>query len=273
MDYSELKKLQKIELNIMQTVDAFCQKYNIRYSLYAGTALGAVRHSGFIPWDDDIDIAMERKEFNRFCQLWKKRSVQGYTLSCLQYDKDCATCHAKVHKDGTILLSDGEVEEVGNHGIWVDIFPLDRVGNRNNQKKVFRKAKELIILSRANTKSFNDSFSKKLVRGLIRSIPQKYRRRRILTLLRWLATNDELLKNENYSYVSLSATYAFKYRFSNSLTKKTVQIRFQDVEFDIWEDYDHMLTEIYGDYMQLPPESERVCKHNPVKISFGDGIE
>ena len=206
MDYSELKQLQMIELNILQAVTSFCQKYNIKYSLYAGTALGAVRHSGFIPWDDDIDIAMERKEFNRFCHLWKRHPIKGYTLSCLQYDKDCATCHAKVHKDGTIMLSNGEVEEVGNHGIWVDIFPLDRVGDQCNQKRVFRKAKELIILSRANTKSFNDSLSKKLVRGLIRIIPQKYRRRRILTLLRWLALNDESLKNEDFSYVSLSAT-------------------------------------------------------------------
>ena len=266
MRTDELKKLQKTELNILNMVDMFCSKYHIQYSLYAGTALGAVRHKGFIPWDDDIDIAMPREEYNRFCTLWKKHPVNGYTLSCLQYDDTCATCHAKVHKNNTILLGEGEVESIGHHGIWLDIFPLDKVGDKSNQQKVFRKATELILLSRANTRSTIDPLKKRIIRKIIIMIPKPIRRKRINYILNWLTKNDKSLSN--YKIVSLSATYAFRFRFPGDMTDQTEKIEFEGKKFDIYSKYDQMLSILYGDYMQLPPPNERVCTHHPVKLQW-----
>ncbi len=267
MNDNELKKLQSVEFDILKMIDAYCKKFNIQYSLYAGTALGAVRHKGFIPWDDDVDIAMTREEFNQFCHLWKKHPVAGYTLSCLQYDDFCAVCHAKVHKDGTVLLSKGDIESIGHHGIWLDIFPLDKVGDRKNQKAVFRKATELVLIARANTRSTLDSLQKKTARKLTALIPKSVRRKRIRKILRWLAENNKHLVS-NYKIVSLSAIYAFQYRFPEEMTKKIEQIEFNGHKFDIYSEYDQMLSIMYGDYMKLPPEHERVCTHNPVKIVF-----
>lgn len=267
MNNNELKKLQSVEFEILKMIDEYCKKFNVQYSLYAGTALGAVRHKGFIPWDDDVDIAMERDEFNRFCYLWKKHPVTGYTLSCLQYDESCAVCHAKVHKDNTVLLSKGEIESIGHHGIWLDIFPLDRVGDQYNQKTVFRKATELIILARANTRSTIDTPQKRIVRGIISLIPKSIRRKRIRKILKWITENNRK-QVSNYNVVDLSATYVFNYKFPEGMTEQTRKIEFNGYDFTIYNDYDQMLSTLYGNYMQLPPEKERVYTHNPVKLQF-----
>lgn len=266
MEKKDLIRLQEVEFEILKIVDRFCSKYHIQYSLYAGTALGAVRHKGFIPWDDDVDIAMAREEYNRFCTLWKKHPVSGYTLSCLQYDDTCATCHAKVHKNNTILLSEGETESIGHHGIWLDIFPIDKVGDKKNQKKVFSKATELIFLTRANTRSTNDPLKKKAIRQILSLIPAPIRRKRIRHIIKWITENDKKLSS--YEMVSLSALYAFKYRFPQDMTDQTEKIEFNGSLFDIYSKYDQMLTIIYGEYMKLPPKDKRTCTHHPVKLQF-----
>ena len=267
MNESDLLKLQEVEFEMLKIIDEFCREYNIQYSLYAGTALGAVRHKGFIPWDDDIDIAMSRDYFNLFCSTWNHKPIEGYTLSCLQYDDDCATCHAKLHKDDTIYLSEGEIEEIGNHGIWIDIFPLDKVGDISNQKKVFFHAKVLLLLSRSNTRRNNDNFKIKTLRLVFAMIPKSIKRLLIDYNLRWMSNNNNQLKS-NYNLVSLSALYAFKYRFPSEMTEKFENIEFNGEDFCIFQDYKKMLSIIYGDYMILPPENERVLTHTPIKIKF-----
>lgn len=179
MNIEIIKKIQRTELEILIAIDIFCRDYNIMYSLYGGTAIGAIRHKGFIPWDDDIDIAMTRSEYNKFCNQWLKTPINGYYLETVLTDPHCSICHAKVRKDGTILLSEGEIESVGHHGIWVDIFPFDKV-TKENQKDVINEARKLIVLSRANVDNTNDGFKKKAVRNLTRTIyPEKKRRSEI----------------------------------------------------------------------------------------------
>lgn len=119
MNDHDLKILQEVELEILSVVDDFCKKHRIPYSLYAGTALGAVRHRGFIPWDDDVDIAMTRENLNKLILAWKKNPLSGYYLETCLDDPYCGTSHVKLRKDDTILLSKGEDETKGHHGIWL----------------------------------------------------------------------------------------------------------------------------------------------------------
>ena len=93
MDSELLKKLQETELEILIDIDDFCRKNNIKYSVYAGTLLGAVRHNGFIPWDDDIDIAMTRNEYRKFCNLFAEKPMNGYYFENYENDNYCGTCH------------------------------------------------------------------------------------------------------------------------------------------------------------------------------------
>ena len=106
MDRDLLRKLQKTELQILLDVDKFCRAHEIPYSLYGGTALGAVRHSGFIPWDDDLDIVMTRDNFNRFCAEWDREPLEGYCLQNTQTDINCGINHTKIRKMNTLFLAD-----------------------------------------------------------------------------------------------------------------------------------------------------------------------
>ena len=266
MDQTLLKKLQITELEILIKFDKFCSSHEIKYSLFAGTAIGAVRHKGFIPWDDDIDIVMTRKEYNRFIEAIADRPIEGLSVDSPELNENCSISHAKLIKNGTMLLSKGEYEDIGNHGIWVDIFPLDKVTDET-KKKVYKIGKQIILLTRARTKNKNDSIIKRVIRFLVGLIPSYVVKRRINNYLDELMENDQTT-NENYKWTELAATYTFKYLFDGDMMEKMHRTEYEGYEFLIVDDYDSMLRQMYGDYMKLPPESERQIKHQPVKIVF-----
>lgn len=260
-----LRELQKVELEILVEVDKFCKKHHIIYSLYAGTAIGAVRHHGYIPWDDDVDICMTRKELNRFRECWKQDPIPGYYFENCLDDPCCGTTHAKIRKEGTLFISLGDDESRGHHGIWIDIFPLEKIQTGWSTINVYWHAAVLNLLTRANICMLNDSLGKSLIRKAVRMIPYSFRKLIIQRLWQWASMNDIKISG-NYAWGSFSALYAFKYRFPSTLIDEIVPINFEGKSFSIYGNYDVMLRNIYGDYMKLPPVEERICKHNPVKI-------
>ena len=131
---SKLEQLHKTQLEILHVVDDVCREEDIRYSLYAGTLLGAVRHHGFIPWDDDIDICMARSEYDRFIDLWEEKAPAGYILQNKQNSPGVAFSFTKIRKDHTAFV---ETEwEIGRYhnGIYLDIFPIDRIPDGSLRK-------------------------------------------------------------------------------------------------------------------------------------------
>lgn len=266
IDNAVLRKLQETELNILTDLDKFCSEYDIKYSLFAGTAIGAVRHKGFIPWDDDIDIIMTRSEYTRFLKAYTQNPISGYSLDCPELNEECSISHAKLIKNGTLLLSEGEYENIGNHGIWVDIFPLDKVTD-NTSKKIFGIGKKIILLTRSRTKNRKDTLTKKVIRFLVRMVPRKLTQKKIDKCLEALNKND-LATTDNYKWTELAATYTFEYRFDEDMMDNIHRIEFEGKYFLIVDDYDSMLRQLYGDYMQLPPVEKQVAKHKPVKIVF-----
>ncbi|MEA4950693.1 MAG: LicD family protein, partial [Petrimonas sp.] len=122
-----LRKLQQTQLEIFKIIDSICRKHRISYSLYGGTLLGAVRHHGFIPWDDDLDIAMTRANFNQFREAWIEEKIDGYFFQEYENDPGFTRTFSKVRKGGTVFLGHDEVGKNYHHGIFVDIFPFDKV--------------------------------------------------------------------------------------------------------------------------------------------------
>lgn len=267
MDNDTLKQLQLVEFEMLKDIDAYCRKHDIKYSIYAGTMLGAVRHGGFIPWDDDIDIAMTRQEYSKFCECVKKNKIDGYIFCNYENDRNSLECHGKIRKEGTILLQIGEIESIGHHEIWIDVFPLDKIPlDQLHSSETAKIGRELVFLTRANGIKLNDSIKKKIVRKVIRAIPGRYRRmRKNAERLREL---DKII-TDNYEWASMSTLENIdKIRFPQEMLDSYSTLTFNGVDFMSFADYDGMLKLIYGDYMQLPPESQRVCSHAPVKFQF-----
>lgn len=133
-----LRRLQLTQLEILRVIDGICRKHNIKYSLYGGTILGAVRHEGFIPWDDDIDICMERSEYNRFLSIWNEENHEGYLLQSKDNEPRYMQTFCKVRKDHTTFLQD-EIEKNRYHtGIFVDIFPVDRISDNKIKQLLYK---------------------------------------------------------------------------------------------------------------------------------------
>ena len=267
LDTLTLRNMQKAELEIMRVIDQFCREYGISYSLYAGTAIGAVRHHGFIPWDDDIDICMTRAELNRFKKCWEQDPVEGYYFENCLDDRYCGIAHTKVRKEDSLFLSEGEDESKGHHGIWVDIFPLDKIQPGWDTRKCYFHALILNMLTRANVSMRNDSGSKRMVSKMLQLLPYPLRKVWIRHEWQWFTKHNEKVKG-HYDWADLSAVYMFKVRMPEKMMDEFISMNFEEISFSIFRLYDEMLRACYGDYMKLPPVEERVCGHKPAKVIF-----
>lgn len=267
MDDNKLKKLQAIELDILVIFDKFCREHDICYSLFAGTALGAVRHKGFIPWDDDVDVFMDLKNYDRFISLWRDNPVDGYYLQSSD-DENSHINHTKIRKDGTILASQNEMNSTEHHGIWIDIFPFYKVPTDEHKRKQFNRNAYIRILFTRNhipekastlikAAAFISRITPKSLKGMIRNGSEK--RLRVFDSL----TSD-------YEYEDISAAIWMNKYYPSTMFDEYTDISFNSRNFQIVSDYKKMLELKYGDYMQLPPLEERVCRHNPEIIDFGD---
>lgn len=268
MDKDIVRNLQLTELDILKVVDKFCKEHNIKYSLYAGTALGAVRHKGFIPWDDDVDIVMTRNEYEKFCEKWSKYPIEGYYFQNPNdySDRISNINHGKIRKDNTILLSEGEDLNDGHHGVWIDIFILDKVKDSFwGKKSIYLWGLVRAIFSRKEI-SYDVNGLVKAVFKVLNSVPYGMKKSIIKIANKKVKKYNNL--NLKYEWVDLSTITCFKIYFPKMLIEEYSQIKFEDSDLSIFKDYDKLLTLEYGNYMELPPVEERVCKHKPTKIKL-----
>jgi lipopolysaccharide cholinephosphotransferase len=251
-----LTELKRIILEILVFIDSFCKKNNIRYSLDGGTLLGAVRHKGFIPWDDDIDIMMPRPDYDRFISIFNDVSNK-YKIMCYETDKNVEFVFAKVFDTQTILYEYGADTEIG---IQVDVFPIDGFDIRRNiynYKKLLRLLKGIMAIKKYGRKRKKyDRLSYRLIKICT-----------ILFSVMFLGgLCQRLIKKYNLNtsrYAALLAGYnAEKQVFPVSLFHHYTDIEFEGHLFKAVRDYDLYLSNLYGDYMQLPPIEEQIPKHD-----------
>lgn len=261
-----LRKLQLTELEILKVIDKFCQDNGIRYSLTGGSLLGAVRHKGFIPWDDDLDICMPREDYDRFVSLWESNPPSGYVLMNKETFPEFDQSFTKIRKDHTAFVQAGETD-VGYHtGIFVDVFPIDRIpsGKFKRLLFIFR-----VMVYQLFTREFippKGSLTEKLVsRILLACTPKRWRegiRRRLLKKI--IRFNSD----KSLSRVGIHTVRWLRLPYPADVFEKLTRLKFEDREFMCFSDWDRILTIHYGDYMSLPPESAREGKHHAVVIDF-----
>lgn len=257
----QLKKLHKELLTIMQFIDGVCAENNITYYLTAGTLLGAVRHKGFIPWDDDLDIAMPRNDYEIFVKIMKNIKNCDFSILTIE-DSSYPNYFAKVQKNGTVFMEG----EDSNWGIFVDIFPLDEAKNKNKFLKLQKLMFDFSVFSRRRLVSKN------------KTNIFMYCIAKVFSISTWKNIIEKLAKLQNYKeykyYVNFGSQYSvFKQTMPKEWFGNETYIKFENINFRVPNNYDNVLISIYGkDYMQIPPESKRIT-HCPNKIIFSDGEE
>lgn len=268
---TQLRKLQLVQLEILKKIDAICVENNIQYSLYAGTLLGAVRHGGFIPWDDDLDICMPRVEYNHFLDVWSRIQPKGYILQAKENTPSCSPSFIKIRKDHTTFWQSGEKPGKYHMGIFVDIFPIDRIPNGPIERIVFywRWMKYQLYTREYIPEKSNvivRLVSAMMLRFTSHEERMRYRERLICKLTHF--NNDTRLK-----MVGIETMESLHVQYPSNMFDRYTKIKFEDAEFMCVENWNLCLQYEYGDYMELPAEEDRVQKHRPILIDFEHNYE
>jgi len=272
MDNSILRQLQLTQLEILKVFDAFCRKHDLKYSLYAGSLLGAVRHKGFIPWDDDLDVCMAREEYDRFLALWVQNPTQGYILQNKENSKYFDQSFSKLRKDHTTFLENDW--QIGNHhtGIFLDIFPIDRIPNGRINRAIFRwRCMKYQLLTREFAPPEAHPFVKLGSKLILALIPTAHRQD---VRLRTIAGITKYNTQHNLDLIGIEAMSALrKTPLPPEMFNSFVRLPFEDSSFMCFAKWDTALRQHFGNYMQLPPEEERTWKHHPILIDFERNFE
>lgn len=263
-----LRKLQLTTLEMIVEVDRICRKHHIQYSLDGGTLLGAVRHHGFIPWDDDADIIFTRHEYARFCRVCKKElDEERFFLQDYRTDPEYRWGYAKLRRKGTEFIRSGQEHMRYRTGIYIDVFVVDHVPDQDLARKLYygicfclRK----ILYAELGMETADQGWLRGLYRILYR-IPKNtcfcIRNRLAAACNRY---DTDLVSHLLYPYPAR----ACKYGVPAHCFQKYIEMEFEGMQFSIFEEYDEYLSLLYGDYMQYPPIEEQVGHTDASKIEF-----
>lgn len=258
------EEVKKIELDILSYVANFCDKNGLEYGLGFGTLIGAIRHNGFIPWDDDVDICMKREDYNKLIELFNKANKDNLTYRLISpYDKGAKHSFVKIIDTRTVKKEFGISDKRSKLGVDVDVFPIDGVPENEEEYKVWYE--KLISIYKRHydcVESFHG--------GLLTRI--KILIKKILLVLsgntknRVLKKADRLHKAYPIGRSSFVRSVESQYAEKGGKVKKecyegTVLVDFEGAKFKAPQGYDEILRSIYGDYMELPPEEKRVTHH------------
>lgn len=253
----EIEELKCIEIGMLQIFVDICDRLHLRYYLLGGTLLGAVRHQGFIPWDDDIDVGMPRADYEVFLKESQALLPDNMFLQTIFTDKEYLNCFAKIRNSDTTFMETSSSNRKINHGVFVDIFPLDYYPENEKKQKLIDR-KKLWFSLRIN-QCFTTYHPKKLktkIAGLV-------------SRLAYPSVNKALVKRENmYKSIPQSNLIA---NYGGAWGKKEIvpadwygegtEVTFEGMKVMAPVEYDKWLTQVYGDYMQLPPVEKRVGHH------------
>ena len=262
-------KLKRYEVDVLDKFVSICEKNKIKYFLAYGTLLGAVRHKGFIPWDDDIDVYMKPDDYYKFKEIMLNNPVDGYFYQSLETEKYYSLLFAKLRKNNTSVVEEKTKEEKTHNGIFLDIFPLMPFPSQKEaQDKFFIRltVMKLMIEADLKTRSLYDNYGivGKILSNVFKIIPRKIRNKIVVGLLRKCLLTNEVY--EKYFCFIDGKT------FDKSSFDKIIKIDFEGKKYFAPKDYDGYLTSMYGDYMTPPPIDDRKG-HSFISVDFGEGIQ
>lgn len=259
----DLRKLQMVELAMLKEVVRICEKHHLTYYLSAGTFLGAVRHKGFIPWDDDADVRMPRPDYEKLLEILPGELRAPYTIKHFLYDSSVHRYYLRINDPRVKLKrTHSKTGEISN--AWLDVFPLDgmpknKLHNKLRQFRLLyrRMWMQISVFDEIVTLNKKRSRLENMIIAVVRHTPiqhwVKYDK-----MWKKLDKAMKACKAETAEYyVNFMGMYKFKDMIPKSVYGNGASYRFEDADFNGPEDYDAFLTKLYGDYMKLPPVETR----------------
>ena len=258
-----MNDLQRVSFDLLKIFIKICEKYKLKYYLVCGSALGAIKYSGFIPWDDDIDVALPRSDYDKFCSVAKRELPENIFLQNFHTDPEFPHVFSKLRNSNTTFMEKGTSHLNINHGVYIDVFPLDGYPIKYFQKKVFEINKKILTWKQCCSMK-----GKTKIRVLIRNKFFRllgYHKRTYQTLLKLerLYKSQSLDDSEfwcNYGNYQGKLEYAPKWHYGNGVAAK-----FEGLQVIVPEFYDEYLTQKYGEWRADPP-IDKQRSHHFVKI-------
>lgn len=257
------EQLRQLQLNILDFFSRVCEENNIRYWLEFGSLIGAVRHQGYIPWDDDIDVGMLRDDYNKLRDILKDDSGR-YVLHDVDNDNQYNFLFPKIYDTRTIEFDPNAMQETS---VNIDIFIFDSIpSDQKKQKRFFKKRDilrrlndfQVLDYKRATTKA--KRICSYILKNILKVFPKNY--------FICKANNYIQRYNKIQTKVVGNTTGYMKIAYDVDKIYNTIIVPFEDRFYRIPEEFDYLLTLRYGDYMQLPPVEKRIPAHQEIKAYF-----
>lgn len=269
MTNSELRELQLKSIDILLYFKDFCEKYGLRFYFCGGCCIGTVRHKGFIPWDDDIDVFMPRKDYEKLLNLWvHEADLDKYTLCRSNEYVNYHHTDTTIQDNNTTFINRHSMDLDIHHGLMIDVIPLD--GAPTSKIKRFVQIIHAMIFSLFNAQRLPDNqgkllrISAKIILSVIKSEKIRYKI--------WNYCEKQMTKYDidECEYITELVT-GFKYlknKYPKELFEDVVYKEFEGYSMPLPIGYDKYLKMAFGNYMELPPENKRIPKHDAVYINL-----
>ena len=266
-----LQKIHKIEISLLDEFVSICEKLDLSYYIMYGTLLGAVRHKGFIPWDDDVDVVMPRKDFEIFgAECQKYLNCEKFFFQSYETDRHYSDGNYHLRRLATTYaFKDTEHYQYVNNGIWIDIWALDNCDSGDSVPGNKRIERIRFITALADKRALVDCNGMNLKRKILYYLVKPLSLTKLLSIRKKYMTMNS---NEDSEYlVNFSSPYAFeKELIRRDYYGDPVEMVFEGKKYRAPQKWDAILHQLYGDYMKLPPESERHLYHKPKVIELGE---
>ncbi|MDT2758337.1 LicD family protein [Enterococcus xiangfangensis] len=276
-DDKTLATLQKIELSILREFDRICEKYQLDYFLCGGSAIGAIRHKGFIPWDDDIDVGMTREHYDKFLLIAAEEYSDKYTIMNNQTNPDFPLMNTRWGLNGTEFKPKDFKNVPGDFGVFLDIFCFDNIPDddtlmRKQGTRAWFYGKLLVLSGVSSPVLYIYGVKRQLVKAICKIIHYGFKILRLKPRFFYKRAEKYMLQYKNIKTKRMAYMFDPE-RFTSILNKEEVyptrKVAFESITVNVPKNVENYLAKRYGDYMTLPDEDKR-HNHPPYILDFGE---
>ena len=260
----QIGKIQQTALAGLKVFIDFCNKHDIRYCALGGTTLGAVRHKGFIPWDDDIDIGVPRKDYEKLISL-SNVYPPPYTIECMELSKTYVAPFIKIFDERTVATED--LVRPLKRGVWLDVFPLDGTASIRFLRRFHIKLTQIFIGALVfRNKSLPQNVYNKMPPLIVAT--SNLGEATLISAIKFLSTRMDFDSSEYF--VNMMGIYGQREAMKKSILSEFTKIGFCDTSINVPSDVDGYLTNLYGNYKKMPPVEKRVSHHKFIEVHLNE---